>query len=127
MFSSTKSRRRRQYRLALGTKEYFVDLLFYHRFLKALVAIDLKVGSFEPEFSGKMDFYLNLLNRAVLRNPERFPDDFAFKLTLAETRALMFQPGTSKPGRSGTRKPVTLTEQGVATAGNRRDFLTPVL
>jgi hypothetical protein len=52
----------RQYRLTLGRKEYFVDLLFYHRFLKALVAFDLKVGSFEPEHAGKMDFYLNLLN-----------------------------------------------------------------
>ncbi len=52
----------RQYRLALGQKEYFIDLLFYHRFLKALVAFELKVGSFKPEFSGKMDFYLNLLN-----------------------------------------------------------------
>jgi hypothetical protein len=60
----------RQYRLALGKKEYFVDLLFYHRFLKSLVAIDLKVGSFEPEFAGKMDFYLNLLNEK-----ERAPDD----------------------------------------------------
>lgn len=60
----------RQYRLALGKKEYFVDLLFYHRFLKALVAIDLKVGAFEPEFAGKMDFYLNLLN-----DRERAPDD----------------------------------------------------
>jgi len=60
----------RQYRLALGSKEYFVDLLFYHRFLKALVAIDLKVGPFEPEFAGKMDFYLNLLN-----DRERGPDD----------------------------------------------------
>jgi predicted nuclease of restriction endonuclease-like (RecB) superfamily len=52
----------RQYRLVLGTKEYFVDLLFYHRFLKALVAFDLKIGAFEPEHAGKMDFYLNLLN-----------------------------------------------------------------
>ncbi len=52
----------RQYRLALGRKEYFVDLLFYHRFLKALIAFDLKIGSFEPEHAGKMDFYLNLLN-----------------------------------------------------------------
>ena len=52
----------RQYRLALGKKEYFIDLLFYHRFLKALVAVELKVGPFEPEFAGKMDFYLNLLN-----------------------------------------------------------------
>ena len=55
------------------------------------------------------------LNRAVTRNPDRFPDDFAFKLTLPETQALMFQPGTSKPGRGGTRKPATVfTEQGVA-------------
>ena len=52
----------RQHRLALGEKEYFIDLLFYHRFLKALVAFELKVGSFEPEHAGKMDFYLNLLN-----------------------------------------------------------------
>jgi predicted nuclease of restriction endonuclease-like (RecB) superfamily len=60
----------RQYRLALGKKEYFVDLLFYHRFLKALVAFDLKIGEFEPEHAGKMDFYLNLLNEK-----ERGPDD----------------------------------------------------
>jgi len=52
----------RQHRLTLGQKEYFVDLLFYHRFLKALVAFELKVGPFEPEHAGKMDFYLNLLN-----------------------------------------------------------------
>jgi predicted nuclease of restriction endonuclease-like (RecB) superfamily len=60
----------RQYRLALGAREYFVDLLFYHRFLKALVAFDLKIGPFEPEHAGKMDFYLNLLNEK-----ERAPDD----------------------------------------------------
>jgi predicted nuclease of restriction endonuclease-like (RecB) superfamily len=60
----------RQFRLALGHKEYYVDLLFYHRFLKALVAFDLKTGPFEPEHAGKMDFYLNLLNER-----ERGPDD----------------------------------------------------
>ena len=60
----------RQYRIGLGNKEYFVDLLFYHRFLKALVAFDLKIGQFEPEHAGKMDFYLNLLNEK-----ERAPDD----------------------------------------------------
>ncbi len=60
----------RQHRLALGKKEYFIDLLFYHRFLRALVAFDLKVGPFEPEFAGKMDFYLNLLN-----DKERAPSD----------------------------------------------------
>ncbi len=60
----------RQHRLALGRKEYFIDLLFYHRFLKALVAFELKVGPFEPEYAGKMDFYLNLLN-----DTERGPHD----------------------------------------------------
>jgi len=60
----------RQHRLVLGRKEYFVDLLFYHRRLKALVAFDLKIGSFEPEHTGKMDFYLNLLNEK-----ERGPGD----------------------------------------------------
>lgn len=60
----------RQYRLVLGSKEFFVDLLFYHRFLKALVAFDLKIVAFEPEHAGKMDFYLNLLN-----DKERAPDD----------------------------------------------------
>ncbi len=60
----------RQHRLVLGQKEYFVDLLFYHRFLKALVAFELKVGPFEPEYAGKMDFYLNLLN-----DTERGDDD----------------------------------------------------
>ncbi|MDX8408616.1 MAG: PDDEXK nuclease domain-containing protein [Mariprofundales bacterium] len=60
----------RQHRVVLGNKEYFIDLLFYHRFLKCLVAIELKIGEFEPKFAGKMDFYLNLLN-----DRERSPDD----------------------------------------------------
>jgi predicted nuclease of restriction endonuclease-like (RecB) superfamily len=60
----------RQYRLVLGKKEYFIDLLFYHRFLKCLVAVELKVGEFQPEYAGKMDFYLNVLN-----DRERGADD----------------------------------------------------
>jgi predicted nuclease of restriction endonuclease-like (RecB) superfamily len=60
----------RQYRIAAGKKEYFIDLLFYHRFLKALVVFDLKVGPFEPEFAGKMDFYLTILDEK-----ERAPGD----------------------------------------------------
>jgi predicted nuclease of restriction endonuclease-like (RecB) superfamily len=59
-----------QHRLTLGRKEYFIDLLFYHRFLKSLVAVELKTGPFQPEYTGKMDFYLNLLN-----DKERALDD----------------------------------------------------
>ena len=60
----------RQHRVTLGRNEYFIDLLFYHRFLKALVAVELKIGKFEPEYAGKIDFYLNVLNEK-----ERAPDD----------------------------------------------------
>lgn len=59
-----------QYKLSLGRKDYRVDLLFYHRFLRSLVAIDLKLNEFEPEHAGKMDFYLNVLNAK-----ERAPGD----------------------------------------------------
>ena len=52
-----------QYRLEYNNKEYFVDMLFFHRELRSLVAIELKMGSFKPEYVGKMNFYLSLLNK----------------------------------------------------------------
>ncbi len=51
-----------QYRLEVGGDEFFVDLLLYHRKLRCLVAIELKVGEFKPEYAGKMQFYLAVLN-----------------------------------------------------------------
>lgn len=54
-----------QYRIQLDQKEYFIDLLFYHRILKCLIAIELKVVEFEPEFAGKMNFYLELLDQKI--------------------------------------------------------------
>lgn len=54
-----------QYRIKLGEKEYFLDLLFYHRILKCMIAVDLKVVEFAPEFAGKMNFYLEVLDNEV--------------------------------------------------------------
>lgn len=54
-----------QYKLTLNTKEYFLDLLFYHRILKCLVVIELKTVEFQPEFAGKMDFYLALADKQL--------------------------------------------------------------
>ncbi len=48
-----------QYRLEVGGQEYYVDLLFYHLTLRAFVVIDLKMAEFQPEFAGKMNFYLS--------------------------------------------------------------------
>ncbi len=59
-----------QHKLSLGRKDYFVDLLFFHRTLKCLVAIDLKIGEFQPEYAGKMNFYLNLLDEKEKQSGE---------------------------------------------------------
>ncbi|MEA1954757.1 MAG: PDDEXK nuclease domain-containing protein [Campylobacterota bacterium] len=54
-----------QYRLEIDGEEYFIDLLLYHRRLKSLIAIELKVGKFKPEYAGKMNFYLSILNDTI--------------------------------------------------------------
>ena len=54
-----------QYKLEIDNQEYFIDLLLYHRRLKSLIAIELKVGDFKPEYAGKMNFYLSVLNDKV--------------------------------------------------------------
>ena len=61
-----------QYRVNANGREYFIDLLFYNRRLQSLVAIELKKGRFEPEYAGKMNFYLNLLDDLV-REPHENP------------------------------------------------------
>lgn len=59
-----------QYRLEIDGQEFFVDLLLYHRQLRCLVAIKLKVGAFKPEYAGKMQFYLSALNDRVKLSDE---------------------------------------------------------
>lgn len=59
-----------QYRLEVGEKEFFIDLLLFHRTLRCLVAIDLKIGEFKPEFVGKMQFYLTALDKRVRQEHE---------------------------------------------------------
>jgi len=51
-----------QYHLAVGGKDFYIDLLLFHRRLKSLIAIELKIGDFKPEFAGKMQFYLTALD-----------------------------------------------------------------
>ena len=54
-----------QFRVEVAEKEYFIDLLLYHRQLQCLVAVELKIGEFLPEYKGKMEFYLSVLNDKV--------------------------------------------------------------
>lgn len=59
-----------QYRLEVEGDEFFIDLLLFHRRLRCLVAIELKIGKFQPEFVGKMQFCLTALDRQVRQEDE---------------------------------------------------------
>jgi predicted nuclease of restriction endonuclease-like (RecB) superfamily len=59
-----------QYRLTHHDEEYFIDLLFFNRKIHSLVAIELKVGTFKPEYVGKMNYYLGLLDLQMKQDDE---------------------------------------------------------
>ena len=67
-----------QFRLEVDDREYFLDLLLFHRWLRCLVAIDLKIGAFEPESVGKMQFYLTAPDRQVREAGENPPIGIIF-------------------------------------------------
>ena len=54
-----------EYRIQVGKHDYYIDLLFYHRSLSCLVAFELKIGEFKPEYVGKINLYLEALDRDV--------------------------------------------------------------
>ena len=62
----------REKRLVLADEEFFVDLLFFHRGLKAMVAIELKMGDFHPGYLGQLNFYLSALDR-LMKKPDENP------------------------------------------------------
>ena len=61
-----------EYRVQVGKHDYYIDLLFYNRELSCLVAFELKLGEYMPEYSGKMNLYLEALDRNV-RKPNENP------------------------------------------------------
>ncbi|MEO1401909.1 MAG: PDDEXK nuclease domain-containing protein [Cyanobacteria bacterium J06635_1] len=63
----------RQFRMPISGRHYYLDLLFFHRSLRCLVAVDLKIGSFRPEYAGQMNFYLNYLKEEVALPDENPP------------------------------------------------------
>ena len=59
-----------EYRIQIGNRDYYIDLLFYNRAYSCLVAFELKLGEFEPEYLSKMNFYLEALDRNVKKRDE---------------------------------------------------------
>jgi predicted nuclease of restriction endonuclease-like (RecB) superfamily len=71
-----------QYHLDVDGEDFYIDLLFYHLRLRCFIAIDLKAGSFRPEYAGKMNFYLSVLDDK-LRHPG---DNPSIGIILCKTR-----------------------------------------
>ena len=107
-----------QYRLEVGGKEYFIDLLLYHRQMRCLVAIDLKIGEFEPEYVGKMQFYLAVLNDKVrmpyeepsigiilCRSKEKTTVEYALKDATAPIGVATYRVFSSLPQNLQTQLP----------------------
>lgn len=63
----------RQKRISVDSVNYYLDLLFYHRKLKRLIAIDLKLGKFKPEYKGQMELYLKYLQKHEMQEGEQPP------------------------------------------------------
>jgi predicted nuclease of restriction endonuclease-like (RecB) superfamily len=63
----------RQKRVTIDNRDYYIDLLFFHRRLKCLVAVDLKIGEFEAGYKGQMELYLRYLERYEQMDGEAEP------------------------------------------------------
>ncbi len=61
-----------EYRIQVGKNDYFIDLLFFHRGLRCLVMVELKINDFKPEYLGKLNFYLEALDRDI-KKPDENP------------------------------------------------------
>lgn len=98
-----------QYPIEVSGKEYRLDLLFYHVKLHCYVVIDLKMGEFEPEFSGKMNFYVAAVD-TLLRSPQ---DESTIGIILCKSK----DKTTVEYALQGVQKPIS-----VATFQLRRDL-----
>ena len=104
-----------EYPVQVGGRDFALDLLFFHRGLNSLVAIELKVGRFEPEYLGKLNFYLEALDRDVKKPHERpaiglllcaSKDDEVVEYALARTTSptLVAEYQTMLPPKAVLRK-----------------------
>jgi hypothetical protein len=72
-FGSDFSFMARQKRISIDSEDYYIDLLFFHRRLRCLVAIDLKLGKFEASSKGQMELYLGWLEKNMMVEGENLP------------------------------------------------------
>jgi predicted nuclease of restriction endonuclease-like (RecB) superfamily len=98
----------RQYHVVVGDEDFYVDLLFYHLHLRAFIVIDLKKGAFKPEYAGKMNFYLSVIDDK-LRHPI---DKRSIGLILCQDRNRI----VAEYALRGMNKPIGISEYQLTRA-----------
>ena len=81
----------RQKRIVVDGEDFYLDLLFYHRGLRRLVAIDLKLGKFAPADLGQMEFYLRWLKKHEMRPGEQEPLGLILCAAKSDERVELFE------------------------------------
>ena len=102
-----------EYKVQVGGDNFRIDLLFYHRGLQCLVAIELKIGKFKPEYISKLDFYLEALDRQVKKENEN--PSVGLLLYAAkndEVVEYVFPKGDGTPEATGASRGEKRTENG---------------
>ncbi len=61
----------KQYPIQVGERDFFIDLLFYHAQLHCYVVIELKIGDFEPEHAGKLNFYIKAIDKQLRKESDQ--------------------------------------------------------
>jgi predicted nuclease of restriction endonuclease-like (RecB) superfamily len=98
----------RQYPLGIGEEEFYIDLLFYHLRLRCFVVIELKKGSFKPEYAGKMNFYCNVVDDRL----RHAGDNPTIGLILCQNRKTVLAEYTLR----GVAKPIGISEYELTRA-----------
>ncbi|MEM6519358.1 MAG: PDDEXK nuclease domain-containing protein, partial [Cyanobacteria bacterium P01_C01_bin.70] len=106
-----------QYPLTVGGEEFEVDLLFYHLKLRCFVVIDLRMGEFQPEFSGKMNFYVSAVDD-LMRHPDDRPT-IGIILCRSKNKAIV------EYALRDVQKPIGISTH--STAQNLPDSIEPAL
>ena len=98
----------RQVPFEVGEEEFYLDLLFYHLRLRCFVVVELKIGTFKPEYAGKMNFYLSAVDE-LMRQPEDKP---SIGLILCQEKKRV----VAEYALRGMRKPIGVSEYHLTRA-----------
>ena len=92
----------KQYRLTVDKEDFYIDLLFYHIKLRSFIIVELKTGKFMPEYAGKLNFYLNVIDEALKHST----DNPSIGLLICKSKSKVVAEYSLK----GLRKPIGVTD-----------------